>query len=440
VSGDLRDRKNQFLGGNMKDNPAFPERVEHKSCTATIYFQRNRKAVRYEVKYYDLDGSKQRLTFPTYSSAKKFAETAVKEIVANREHFITLRGREAFEYQTAVEIVGPLGLSIPQALTLLAELHRQLAGQGTPAEAVKYFLENRPQKSPDTTVREVVDQLLGLKEKEGEVGKIYLRDLRVRLHKFAEAFQCPISRVSPAEIRDYLLARDVSTRTRHNLRTTLTTLFNFARNEGYLPADHKGVPRPTKRSRLKLAIKVFTPEEMSKLLSGATGDQLVALAIIGFAGIRAQELMRLQWEHLDFEERHIIVPDTIAKCEERRIVPMADNLHAWLLPYRKASGPVCPFSNLAIVFARTAKRAGVAWKRNGLRHSFISYRVAFIKNVGQVAFEAGNSAQMIHRHYLKVVTEAVAKAWFAIMPSQPANVIQAPKPAVEDGAAVSFAG
>src|SRR5262245_988208 len=34
---------------------------------------------------------RRRLAFPTYSSAKKFAETAVKEIAANREHFVTLR-------------------------------------------------------------------------------------------------------------------------------------------------------------------------------------------------------------------------------------------------------------------------------------------------------------------------------------------------------------
>jgi hypothetical protein len=34
-------------------------------------------------------------------------------------------------------------------------------------------------------------------------------------------------------------------------------------------------------------------------------------------------------------------------------------------------GPCVPYSNLAIVFARMAKRAGVACKRNGLRHSWI---------------------------------------------------------------------
>jgi hypothetical protein len=116
---------------------------------------------------------------------------------------------------------------------------------------------------------------------------------------------------------------------------------------------------------------------------------------------------------------------------------MSDNLCAWLLPLRKASGPVCPYSNLAIVFARMAKRAGVPWKRNGLRHSFISYRTAFVKNVGQVAFEAGNSAQMIHRHYLKVVTESVARKWFAILPNEPTNIIPVSQPTPEQSAAVA---
>jgi hypothetical protein len=49
----------------MKENCTFPETVEHKSCTATIYHQRHREAERFEVRYYDVDGSKQRLTFPT---------------------------------------------------------------------------------------------------------------------------------------------------------------------------------------------------------------------------------------------------------------------------------------------------------------------------------------------------------------------------------------
>jgi integrase len=342
-----------------------------------------------------------------------------------------LRGRDAFDYQTATETLSPLGLSIAQAATLIVENHRQLDGQGTLPEAIKYFLENRPQRSPDITVREVVDQLLALKEKEGEVGAIYKRDLRLRLNKFSESFQCPISKVSPTDIREYLLSRDISNRTRHNLRTTLTTLFNFAKAEGYLPADHKGVPRPTKRSRMRLAIKIFTPEEMVKLLANAEGDLVVTLCLQAFAGLRAEEVKRLRWEHIDLKEGHIVVPDTVAKCEERRLVPISDNLVRWLQPYVKTAGPVCPYTNLANVYAHLATRAKLEWKRNGLRHSWISYRVASIKNVAQTAFEAGNSPQMIYRHYLKVVTESVAKAWFAISPDQPVNVISVPQVAAE---------
>ncbi len=411
----------------MKLKSTFPERVEFKSCAATIYHQQRQKGERFEVRYYDVDGSLQRLTFPTHPGARKFAELAVKELAENREQFITLRGRDAFDYQAAQQTLAPLGLSVLQAATLVADHHRQLGGRGSVQEAVKYFIENRPQHSPDITVREVVDQLLALKQKEGEVGKIYLRDLRLRLNKFAEAFNCPISKVSSQDIRDYLLNRNVSNRTRHNLRTTLTTLFNFAKTEGYLPADHKGVPRPTKRSRMKLAIKIFTPEEMAKLLAHAEGDLVVTLCLQAFAGLRVEEVKRLGWEHIDLREGHIVVPDSISKTEERRLPPIPENLALWLKPHVKTSGRVCPFTNLANVYAHLAKRAGVTWKRNGLRHSFISYRVAQTKNVPQVSLEAGNSPQMIHRHYLKLVTETVAKQWFAINPASPRNVIWAPE-------------
>ncbi len=51
-----------------------------------------------------------------------------------------------------------------------------------------------------------------------------------------------------------------------------------------------------------------------------------------------------------------------------------------------------------------------------MRHSFISYRVAAVKNVAQGVLEAGNSPQMIFQHYRELVTPQDAKAWFAITP------------------------
>ena len=49
---------------------------------------------------------------------------------------------------------------------------------------------------------------------------------------------------------------------------------------------------------------------------------------------------------------------------------------------------------------------------------------AAIQNVAQVALEAGNSPQMIFRHYRELVRPADAVKWFSIMPEKPANVVE----------------
>jgi predicted urease superfamily metal-dependent hydrolase len=42
--------------------------------------------------------------------------------------------------------------------------------------------------------------------------------------------------------------------------------------------------------------------------------------------------------------------------------------------------------------------------------------VAKIKNVNEVAMEAGNSPDMIFKHYRELVTETEADAWFRVTP------------------------
>ena len=56
------------------------------------------------------------------------------------------------------------------------------------------------------------------------------------------------------------------------------------------------------------------------------------------------------------------------------------------------------------------------WKKNALRHSYISYRVAEVQDVPKVALEAGNSGQMIFQHYRELVQAKDAKEWFSIKP------------------------
>jgi hypothetical protein len=65
----------------------------------------------------------------------------------------------------------------------------------------------------------------------------------------------------------------------------------------------------------------------------------------------------------------------------------------------------------------TARYAGMEWKRNGLRNSYCSYRLALIQNDAQVALESGNSPRMIHQNYKELVTKEQAEAYFSVFPS-----------------------
>jgi hypothetical protein len=72
---------------------------------------------------------------------------------------------------------------------------------------------------------------------------------------------------------------------------------------------------------------------------------------------------------------------------------------------------------------QVAGKAKVTWKQNVLRHSFISYRLAELQNINQVALEAGNSPKMIYRYYRELATPEQASSWFEIVPDAAANIV-----------------
>lgn len=113
-------------------------------------------------------------------------------------------------------------------------------------------------------------------------------------------------------------------------------------------------------------------------------------------------------------------PNVTAYEEKLRLIPMAENLFAWLAPYRGKSGRICERWHrpqaLVQAFDRFGKSLGVEVGANKFRNSFISYRVAVTHDVQRVALESGNSPRVIQREYLELATEDVGKQWFNIFP------------------------
>jgi len=73
-------------------------------------------------------------------------------------------------------------------------------------------------------------------------------------------------------------------------------------------------------------------------------------------------------------------------------------------------------NSLTRAWARTAAKAGVPYKRNAFRNSYITYRLIITEDIGKVAEECGTSAKMIKKNYQSraAISPATAEEWFAL--------------------------
>jgi integrase len=209
--------------------------------------------------------------------------------------------------------------------------------------------------------------------------------------------------------------------------------------QGYLARGTDLVEGVQKYSARTAEIQIFTPAEIAKLIEQADNRLLPYVVIGAFAGLRGAEIQRLDWSEIDLVDGFIELKAEKAKTDTRRLIPIKPNLSAWLNDCRKKSGPVCAIGNVVnALMALVAKinkampegtpdKDRMHWKKNALRHGYISYRVAECADVARVADESGNSPAIIRSNYLRRVKPDQAKEYFGIMP---ADAVEAGKVAL----------
>ena len=420
------------MNAKRKTTKPMPEIVKEGSASVTIYTTRNRiYRANPETGRKELKSEHQQFTLVYYSGnrriKRKFADIeaaraeaglVVTKLANGETEALKLTGTDRASYVHATQKLrdwnadADLNLAVADYVAAA----RRLPDGVTLKECVEFWLRRHPANLPKKTVAEVVCELIKSKTDAGK-SDIYIKDLQGRLNHFSNAFQVPLTSVTGAEIEEYLRALGRSGRTQNNYRRIIGTLFKFATRRGYLPKDQNEMDGVEKADDDAGDIEIFTPAELGTLLAVARPEMRGYLAIAAFAGLRAAEIQRLDWSEVNLSGRFIEIKASKAKTASRRLAPIPDNLAAWLAPYAQSSGSVAPFANMSKQLTmKLAPDAGLVWKHNGLRHSFISYRLAAIKDIGQVALEAGNSPQMIFKHYRQLVTETQAREWFGLVP------------------------
>ncbi|MFZ4778332.1 MAG: tyrosine-type recombinase/integrase [Terrimicrobiaceae bacterium] len=217
-------------------------------------------------------------------------------------------------------------------------------------------------------------------------------------------------------------------RTKNNYLKQFSQLYAFAVRKGYC------VDNPCKGlDAIKITRQqpgILTPAQVRTLLEAARAqtepDILRFIALAAFGWIRRSEICSLK--NADFRrDGTIYIHPDIAKTREWRYIPVNDTLKAWLAVAPKSDEPV-PSSNVDVMghwLSDLAASVGIKIPHNALRHSAISYALAFaptrngkpmLNTAGELAKYAGNSDTIIYSNYRQLVTEEEGQDYWQILP------------------------
>lgn len=350
-------------------------------------------------------------------SALQFAKDKADQLSLGKLGDALLTESEKAGFSRAKELVAETGKGIELIAAEYAEAFKILGGVSI-VEAARYYRRQHPAGFIKKTIGEVAGEMYKAKASD-KLSAEWIRSLKVRVGKLQERFgkDKPISELNGVDVNEWLQSLGLAGKTRNNYRGAVQALISFAKSKKYLAKDFAEMEYVSTVEDEDGEILIYTPDEIRKLLKHSRGSLRYFIAFGAFAGLRSAEIARLDWAQVrsdGVEIKAFTKGKRHAKTGRRRIAPMLPPL-AEIIKGHPRNGRVWPAKkenpgHRTLFYLK--QRSGVEWKRNGLRHSFISYRLASIKNVSQVEHECGTSEEKIFKNYRQLVTEEAAKEWF----------------------------
>ena len=414
--------------------PEWPKIIRNGSVILKIYRVENKGRESFTLSYHAA-GKRVLKMFASLDEAVAEGKAKATTLANGELDALHLRAEDARVYVYCAQMAKSTGIPLDLLVKDAVEAIKVVDGKVSLLEMAKEFKRRKMHELPDKMLPVAVDEMIETRTKDG-TGDAYVRVLKVYLNQLKESFNCQLRAVTTGQLADYLRNQDVSSRSKNNARATIGAFFKFCKERGWLPRDHEGIELVPKFKEKPTDITIYSPWEVTQFLNHSRPEMVPFLAIGAFAGLRSAEIERLDWSEVHLADKFIEIKAAKAKTASRRIVPITGNLAKWLKDHAKDEGRVVPFDNVNKqigwlvedtnqALKEAAEKDGkdpekakkVKWKKNALRHSFISYRVAETQDVAKVALEAGNSPQIIFQHYRELVQPKEAKAWFGIKPA-----------------------
>lgn len=317
------------------------------------------------------------------------------------------------------------------------------------AEAVGYFLRNH--RPPEFTIRfaDAVKLYLDDKERDGLRPRT-VHGIGWTLGLFETATHNPlVHEVSPSHVEKFLRGLRAKNKTdkasRRSWEIHRGALHGFF---AWAATADAGSNRPFTFSNPVEGIRKFSARQVreeqdakpattapgdvrrmfSALMRWRDGVLVRPFAFLYFAGIRPDEVKRMagrERELVNLKTRTITIPANVSKTRHERQVAISDNLAAWLEAF---PGDLIP-KNFEALNKKARKHFGLT--HDEARHSFISYHVAAHRSIGDAALQAGNSENVVKRHYLNTHSRQEGEEFFRIAPDAKQRRAVLAKPATK---------
>ena len=282
-----------------------------------------------------------------------------------------------------------------------------------------------------------------------QYSKCYLCQIRKYSREFAVKFETRrIDLVSPQEVLDFVTGYRVqpihkhkgrpleadgklpaNPKTRDSVYNTLRRIFDHARDVlQALPADERTAAERVERpDATRNKPEVYLPREVLAMFGIFPDIEMILLAAVQvFAGLRICEALRLT--DADFQRDEAGNYKTVIVRYGKksphgdggyrtRPAPITPPLAALLNQITLPEGPLFKRFRLERYVTEYARLAGVTWKHNALRHTFVSYRLLAVPDRNQVAHEAGHTVTVQLDNYEGLVNVAHVKLFWAFIPS-----------------------
>jgi integrase len=341
-----------------------------------------------------------------------------------RETFKTREEAETRATQLRIERqnMGAAAFALPVALRVEAAkcIEKLQPFSASLQEAVDYYVERVLKFREAPTVTDAVKRLLVEKEQKN-LRASTLRDLRHRWEKFAETFGTrKLNEITGEELTAWLVRQAADPVNRHNYRRKIGSLYRLALKRKWTAEN---IVEQTERPEMvEAGVGILRVEQIVKLLEHAHDHGLLPFAVLGlFAGVRPDELKKLEWSAVNLARRQAVIRPEIAKSKRQRILPLNDTALAWLATCAKKRGPVVAPDNYRKRFDAWRKAAGINckdWPKDCIRHSFGTYHFAAHNNPVETARLMGHvGVDIFFRHYRALVDEDEAKRFWALRPA-----------------------